>query len=42
MIPMARTLARRQRILLAWVIVMAVLSIVGLAVAVVTLGEVIR
>ena len=42
MIPMARTLARRQRILLAWVIVLALMSIVSLGVAIATLVEVIR
>ena len=42
MIPMVRILARRQKILLAWVIVLALMSMISLGVATATLVEVIR
>ena len=42
MIPMVRILARRQKILLAWVIGLTLMNIVNFAMVVVTLGEVIR
>lgn len=41
-IPMLKAAHRRQRILLAWVIVLALMSIVSLGVAIATLVEVIR
>ena len=41
-IPLMKSAHRRQKVLLAWVIVLALMSIVSLGVAVVTLVEVIR
>ena len=42
MIPMVRILARRQKILLAWVIGLTLMNILSLAMVIVTLGEVAR
>mgnify|MGYP003146305068 CR=1 FL=1 len=42
MIPMVRILARRQKILLAWVIGLVLMSMISLGVATATLVEVIR
>ena len=42
MIPMVRGLARRQKILLTWVIGLSLMNILSLAMVIVTLGEVIR
>jgi hypothetical protein len=42
MIPAVKTLLRRQKILLTWLIGLALMNIVNFAMVVVTLGEVIR
>ena len=42
MIPMVRILARRQKVLLAWVIGLSLMNILSLAMVIVTLGEVAR
>ena len=42
MIPAVKTLLRRQKILLTWVIGLALMNILSFAMVVVTLGEVIR
>jgi len=42
MIPAVKTLLRRQKILLTWVIGLTLMNILSFAMVVVTLGEVIR